>query len=216
MTERIAMTVDGTPVAGAFAGGAGPVGVVVLHEFWGLNRQVEGVADRLAGQGFSALAVDLYGGVVAETREEAARLMGALDRARAVRIVASAAVELRSRGAKRVAVLGFCMGGSLALTAAERASGLDAAVVHYGIPDTLDAARVSIPVLLHFANVDTWCTPARVDALERSLEAAGVRFQLHRYDAQHAFCNETRTGVYDAALAALANDRTRAFLAALG
>jgi carboxymethylenebutenolidase len=215
MTERVSMTVDGRPVAGAFARGAGPVGVVVLHEFWGLNRQVEGVADRWAARGFPALAADLYDGVVAATREEASRLMQALDRARAVRIVESAAAELRSRGARRVAVLGFCMGGSLALTAAERARGVDGAVVYYGIPDELDAARVRVPLLLHFANEDAWCTPARVDALERSLQAAGAGFSLHRYDAQHAFCNETRAGVYDAAKAALADERTASFLAAL-
>lgn len=214
MSERISMTVDGKPVAGAYARAPGPVGVVVLHEFWGLNRQIESVADRFASQGFSALAADLYDGVVASTREEASKLMGALDRPRAVRIVESAAAELRSRGVKRVAVLGFCMGGSLALTAAEQASGLDAAVVYYGLPDTFDAAKVRVPVLLHFANVDPWCTPARVDGLERSLKAAGVTFELHRYDAQHAFCNETRTGVYDAEKAALANERTAAFLSA--
>jgi carboxymethylenebutenolidase len=74
---------------------------------------------------------------------------------------------------------------------------------------------VRVPLLLHFANVDQWCTPSRVDALERALAEVGVRFELHRYDAQHAFCNETRTGVYDATQAALASERTAAFLAAL-
>lgn len=215
IAERIALAVDGGPVTGAYARGARPVGVVVLHEFWGLNAQVVGVAERLAAQGFPALAVDLYEGVVAGTRDEASRLMGALDRARAVRIVEAAATELRARGAARVAALGFCMGGSLALTSAEQARGLDAAVVYYGIPDAFDATRVRIPVLLHFANTDAWCTPSRVEALERALDGAGVRHALHRYEAQHAFCNETRAGVYDAAQAALASERTAAFLAAL-
>lgn len=216
MTERISLTVDGHPIAAAFAKGRGPVGVVVLHEFWGLTPQISGVTARLSEMGFPALAVDLYDGTIAANRDEASRLMNGLDRSRALRIVAEGARELRRRGCSKVAVLGFCMGGALSLASAAGVPDLDGAVVFYGIPDGLDAGQLRVPMILHFANTDAWCTPERVDRLERDLTAAGARFELFRYDAHHAFCNETRTEVYSPACAQQAFERTRTFLSALG
>lgn len=105
------------------------------------------------------------------------------------------------------------MGGSLSLMAAARVPELDAAVCFYGVPpnELLDAAALRVPVLGHFAALDDWCTPAKVDALERALQANGAQYELHRYEALHAFMNREGHG-YSEAAAALAWQRTLAFL----
>jgi carboxymethylenebutenolidase len=212
MSENLPLVVDGRTVRTAYARGVGDVGVVIIHEFWGLNAQISAVAARYAAAGISALAIDLYDGRVARSREEAAGLMSRLDYGRAMRIISAAADALRAKGSVRVSSLGFCMGGAVALASAERAERLDAAVVFYGLPPELDATRIRVPVLLHYARQDEWCTPTRVAALEHDLTRAGVAFTLYRYDARHAFCNETRADVYEPGLAKLAFDRTVAFL----
>jgi carboxymethylenebutenolidase len=215
MLENVPLDVDGKTHRTAYAPADGPVGVVVVHEFWGLNAQMAAVAARYAAAGVPALALDLYDGRVAKSREEAAGLMANLDHARAMRIISAGAAALKTKGAAKVASLGFCMGGAVALASAARTEGLDAAVVFYGLPPELDPAHIRVPLLLHFARQDEWCTPTKVSALEHDLQKAGVSFTLHRYDARHAFCNETRTEVYEPGLAKLAFDRTVAFLHSL-
>jgi carboxymethylenebutenolidase len=215
MSENLPLVVDEKSLRTAYAHAPGPVGVVIVHEFWGLNAQISSVAARYAAAGVPALAIDLYGGRVAQSREEAAGLMGRLDYGHAMRVISAGAAALRAKGVSKVASLGFCMGGAVALASAERADGLDAAVVFYGLAPELDASRIHVPLLLHFARQDEWCTPTKVASLERNLTEAGVPLTLHRYDARHAFCNETRHEVYEPGLAKLAFDRTVAFLKGL-
>ena len=212
MSNHVTMQVDGRPVKAFYGDAAGSVGVVILHEFWGLNAHIEGIAKRFAGAGIPALAVDLYDGVVAKDRQEASQKMQALDASRVMRIILAGVDELHARGIQKVAVLGFCMGGALTLAASARVPGLDGAVVFYGIPQAFDAEAVKVPLLLHFATHDDWCSPERVSALEAALRKAGVSFELHRYDAAHAFFNDTRPEVHDAAKSKLAWERTLAFL----
>ncbi len=212
MSNRVTMQVDGRAVKAFFGAAAGSVGVVLLHEFWGLNAQLEGVATRFAAAGVPALAVDLYDGVIAKDRHEASQRMQALDTTRVMRIILAGVDELHARGVQKVAVLGFCMGGALALAASTKVPGLDGAVVFYGIPQQFDPASVKLPLLLHFAQHDDWCSPERVSGLEAALRKAGVAFELHRYDAAHAFFNETRHEVHDPAKAKLAWERTLTFL----
>ena len=197
------------------AAGQGRPGIVVIQEWWGLNDQICGVADRFARAGYNALAPDLYQGRVTTAPDEANHLMEGLDFAGAThQDLRGAAQHLRAQSG-RVAAIGFCMGGALTIAAAVHVPEVAAAVCFYGIPpkDFADPARIRVPFQGHFANRDDWCTPAAVDALERALQAAGARAEIYRYDAAHAFANE-RSAAYDVGCANLAWDRMSAFLSA--
>jgi carboxymethylenebutenolidase len=186
--------------------------VVVIQEWWGLNDQIRRFCDRLAGEGFRALAPDLYDGEIAKNADEANHKMSTLDFPKAVNeYIRGAAIQLKERGGK-VAVLGFCMGGALTLLSSVMVPEVDAGVCYYGIPPNFDPSKVRVPLLLHFANQDDWCTPANVDKLEQGLKSAGKSYELHRYDAQHAFTNEKRPEVYDAKATEEAWSRTVTFL----
>lgn len=189
-------------------------GVVVLHEWWGLNAHMRSVCDDLAAQGFCALAPDLYGGEVATDHDSAAELMGALDSLAMIRTVVRGAAQVLANGQRRVSVMGFCMGGAVTILAGIHVPEFSGAVCFYGIPAAHrgDPGAVQVPLMGHFAQHDEWCTPAAVDALELRLGEGGVAHRLHRYDAQHAFANATRPEVYDAEAAALAWSRTLPFL----
>jgi carboxymethylenebutenolidase len=196
-------------------GGGARGAVVLIHEWWGLNAHVRGIADRLASEGFTVFATDLYGGRVAKDATEAEQLMNGLDWGRAATELRAATEALRQRApGTKVALMGFCMGGALTLLAAANDSELDAAVPFYGIPPEqgVDVSRIRAPVLGHFAQHDDWCTPERVDALEKKLKGANVPVEIHRYDADHAFFNDTRPEVYSRANAETAWKRTVDFL----
>ncbi|MBS0394938.1 MAG: dienelactone hydrolase family protein [Proteobacteria bacterium] len=204
------------------AGGGAAPGIVVIQEWWGLNDQIRGVADRLAAQGYRALVPDLYRGKVALEANEAEHLMKGLDFADAAgQDVRGAVRHLKATGSAKAAVTGFCMGGALTLLAAVHVPEADAAVVWYGFPplEYVDASRIRAPLLGHWATEDTVFPIATVEALEAKLKAAGVGFEFHRYAAKHAFANERADAnhlpflKHDAAAAALAWQRTDAFLA---
>jgi len=91
---------------------------------------------------------------------------------------------------------------------------MDAGACFYGIPDlpAAELKKIKIPLICHFANNDGWCTPAKVNELEATLKQSKSQFEIYRYDAQHAFMNEARPEVYEAASAKLAWDRTLTFL----
>jgi carboxymethylenebutenolidase len=194
--------------------GAGAPAVIVIHEWWGLNEQMRGVARRLGAEGFTAFAVDFFHGRLAKDAAEAAGLAQTLDGKRAMEELHAAVQALLPRSGGRVGVIGFCMGGAYALAAAAHNPEVKAAVAFYGIPQpTLaDVRQIRAKVLGHYASRDTHVSPARVDALEKTLQAAGVQATLHRYEADHAFANEKRPEVYAAAAAELAWKRTLAFL----
>ena len=213
---------DGSVCGGYLAGaGKGRPGVVVIQEWWGLNDQICGVADRFARAGYNALAPDLFKGRVTQEPDEASHLMSGLDFPGATHQDIRGAVDhLRGMdGNAKVAVMGFCMGGALTIAAAVHVPNVSAAVCFYGIPpkEFADAADIRIPFQGHFASKDDWCTPAAVGALEAAMRAKGAMPDLYRYEADHAFFNERRGDVYDAACANQAWSRTLAFLAgALG
>jgi carboxymethylenebutenolidase len=191
----------------------GAHGVVVIQEWWGLNDQICGVADRFARAGYNALAPDLYKGRVTASVDEANHLMTGLDFADATHHdLRGAAQHLKARSGD-LAVLGFCMGGALTIAAAVHIPEFDAAVCFYGIPPKAfaDPAKVRIPLQGHFANRDDWCTPAAVDEFERALRTTGITHEIYRYGAAHAFANE-RSAAYDVACANEAWDRMETFL----
>ena len=206
---------DGGACGGYLAGaGQGKPGVVVIQEWWGLNDQICGVADRFARVGYNALAPDLYQGRVTQEPDEANHLMNGLDFPGAThQDIRGAVAHLAGLGGK-VGVMGYCMGGALTIAAAVHVPNVAAAVCLYGIPpaEFADPAKIRIPFQGHFASRDDWCTPAAANGLEAAMKAAGNPPELVRYEADHAFCNERRAEVYDANAANQAWERMLAVL----
>ncbi|AOJ77071.1 dienelactone hydrolase family protein [Burkholderia ubonensis] len=198
----------------------GAPAVVVIQEWWGLNDQIRGVADRLARAGYFALVPDLYRGKSTVEAEEAHHLMSALDFGDAASQDIPGAVQYLKTRAARIAVTGFCMGGALTLLALQNAD-VAAGVAWYGLPplDYIDASKIKVPVMGHWATQDAFFTIDQVDALEKKLTDANVGIEFHRYLAHHAFANETAVGPgriggtqYDPAWSQIAWDRTLTFL----
>ena len=216
---------DGQNVSGYLAepaNGTSAPGMVVIQEWWGLNDQIKGVADKLAAAGYRALVPDLYRGKVALEENEAQHLMTGLNFGDAAGQDVRGAVQyLKGSGSAMVGVTGFCMGGALTLLAAVHVPETDVAVVWYGFPplEYVDASKITAPLLGHWATGDTVFPIAKVDELEEKLRAASVDFEFHRYDAKHAFANETADAKNlpylksDPAAAELAWRRTMDFLA---
>ena len=190
--------------------------VMLVHEWWGLNDQIKSVASEIAKQGYLGLAVDLYGGKSASTPEDAEKLMKAVVPAEASETMSSWVDWLFKNPDcnGKVASIGWCFGGGMALQAALDRP-LDAAVVYYGnvarSADELKALKG--PVLGQFANEDQWINPKMVDGFEAAMKQAGKKLEDYRYDTNHAFANPTGDH-YDAEDARLAWDRTVAFLKA--
>lgn len=215
---------DGNSVEGYLAepgDGEGAPGVVVIQEWWGLNDEIKGVADKLAGAGYRALVPDLYRGKIALEANEAEHLMNDLDFGDAAgQDIRGAVQHLKSTGSPRVGVTGFCMGGALTLLAAVNVPEADAAVVWYGYPplEYIDASKIEAPLMAHWAKQDEAFPVDKVDELENMLQKANVNFDFYRYDAKHAFANEEADSKnlpmlkYNAEAAELAWRRTMEFL----
>ena len=214
---------DGHAVQGYLAEPAdasGAPAVVVIQEWWGLNDQIRGVADRMAAAGYVALVPDLYRGKSTVEAEEAHHLMTGLNFGDAAAQDVRGAVQYLKGRAAKVGVTGFCMGGALTILALTMVPEADAGVVWYGLPplEYVDASKIKAPLMAHWATQDQAFPMATVDALEDKLRTAGVAYTGHRYLAQHAFANETalgprRIGItqYDPVWAQLAWDRSFSF-----
>jgi carboxymethylenebutenolidase len=213
---------DGQQVPGYLAesGIAGGPAIVVIQEWWGLNEQIRGVADRLAAAGYTALVPDLYRGKLTVEAEEAHHFMTGLNFGDAASQDVRGAVQALRGGAGKVGITGFCMGGALTILSLAACPEADAGVAWYGYPplEYVDASKIKAPLMAHWATQDAAFAIETVDTLEAKLRAADVRYQGHRYLAYHAFANETQSGPgripiaqYDAAWAQMAWDRTFAF-----
>jgi carboxymethylenebutenolidase len=221
MGELIEFPANGGKASGYLApgaDGAGP-GVIVIQEWWGLVPHITDVADRFASEGFVALAPDLYGGKTTTEPDEAGKEMMALQIPEATKTMSGAVDELLRRSSgDRVGVVGFCMGGGLALVlAAARPDAVAACVPFYGLipwPDASpDYSNMTASVLGHYAGKDDYFTPEAVRALERQLKDLGKDVEMHVYeDSDHAFFNDARPEVYDPEAAAKAWTRTIDFL----
>ena len=203
---------------GVPAAGVGP-GVVVIQEWWGLVPHIKDVVDRFASAGFVALAPDLYRGMQTVEPDEAAKEMMALQLDRVARDMSGSVDEvLRRSSGDAAGVVGFCMGGGLALVlAAQRPDAVGACVPFYGLipwPEAQpDFSVMSAAVLGHVAGEDDYFSPEAATTLQGQLRALGKDAEFHVYEgAQHAFFNDTRPEVYDAAASSLAWDRTVEFL----
>ncbi|MHB8682143.1 MAG: dienelactone hydrolase family protein [Acidimicrobiales bacterium] len=219
MGEMIEFPSNGT-TGGGYLAGSGP-GVVVIQEWWGLVPHIVDVADRFAAAGFTALAPDLYHGkkVANSEPDEAGKAMMAMELDKAGKDLSGAVDELvRRSGLDKVGVVGFCMGGGLALVlATQRPDAVVACVPFYGAvpwPEVKpDYGKLSAPVQMHVAEKDGWFSPEAAAELESQLQGLGKQVEVHVYEgADHAFFNDTRPEVHDPRASALAWERTVAFL----
>ena len=189
-------------------------GVIVIQEWWGLVDHIKDLADRFAGEGFTALAPDLYHGDATDSPDDAGRLMMALDIGRAAKDLGGAVDYLLGHDAvssEKIGTVGFCMGGQLALASACEHASVGACVDFYGVhPNvTLDFSGLAAPVLGLFAEKDGFVTPEVARKLEHDIQQAGKRADFHIYpDADHAFFNDSRPDAYNADAAADAWRRT--------
>lgn len=210
--------VDGMSASGYLArpdSGVGP-GVLVLHSWWGLTPFFKGLCDRLAGEGFTALAPDRYGGPTAATVEEAEALQSTQDFERTGRIVTGAASYLREHPATAggaIGVIGFSAGAAWAIHLSSLLPDEVAAVVAFYGTEGANFAAAKARFLGHYADPDEWEPIEGVQQMEADMRAAGMDVTFHFYPgAGHWFFEEDRPDAYDAAAAGLAWERTVTFL----
>ncbi len=196
-TREVSVTTPGgRKVGGALARPAetpAPA-LLLVHEWWGLNDQIRAVTAEFAQQGYLALAVDLFGGRVTDDPQQARRQTQQVDPEQAVDTLTAWVEWLRGHddSTGQVATVGWCFGGGWALRAATHAP-VDAVVVYYGRVN-LPAEQLSNlqgPVLGHFGRQDRNIDAAMVEEFERNMDAAGRRYVVNWYDADHAFANPT-------------------------
>jgi len=220
MGEMVEFKSNGGTCTGYLAGTSGP-GVIVIQEWWGLVPHITDIADRFAAEGFVALAPDMYHGEATDEPDLAGKLLMSMNLATAGKDLSGAVDLLQERtGRTKVGVTGFCMGGGLALMAAcLRPDAIAAAAPFYGgmRPDTvIDWDNLAAVVEGHYAATDRGtAAPEAVKELEATLRGKGKNATFHVYlGTQHAFFNDTRPEVYDAAVAKTAWDRTLALFRA--
>jgi len=192
-------------------------GLVVIHEWWGLNEHIQHWADRLAEDGYAALAVDLYGGKTAKTPDDAMAAMKAVDDTKALATLKAAHTFLMKDAriqAPRTGSIGWCFGGAWSLGLAMAEPELDAAVIYYGrvVTDPAKLKPIKAELLGVFGNKDQAIPPDKVNEFEKALKEAGVKATIYRYDAEHGFANPSGQR-YDEKSAADAWSKVRPFLA---
>jgi len=196
---------------------AGSPSVVVIHEWYGLNEHIKHWADRLASDGYAALAVDLYGGVVAKNSDEAMAAMKAVDGAKAVAVMQAAEKFLREDArvkSTKVASLGWCFGGGQSFQLALHSTTLDACVLYYGHLETDPAklAPLKAPVLAIFGSKDGSIKPSDVATWVDGMVKADKEHRVMTFPAVHAFANPSNAK-YDEQSASVAWENVRMFLA---
>ncbi len=191
--------------------------VILIHEWWGLNDHVKHWADRLAAEGYAALAVDLYGGVVATTADQAMEAMKKVDAAKSLTTMQAAYARLAEDPrilAKKRATMGWCFGGTQSLKFAIAEPTLNAAVIYYGrlTAESEDLAKIKAKVCGVFGTKDRSIPNPSVDDFENTLKANEIENEIYRYDAEHAFANPSNPR-YDTKCAGEAWEKVKAFLA---
>lgn len=171
-------------------------GIVLIQEWWGLNKSITLTSDKFAKQGFRVICPDIYRGKVGKDREQAGHLMSGLDFQGAISDIAAAGLYLKSLGCKKVGVTGFCMGGALTIATVASSDVFSAGVPFYGIPDLnyFQLNNIKAPMLAHFGELDTlkgFSDPESARNLETKAKEAGVNFTLHIWEGgDHAFMNQ--------------------------
>jgi len=193
-------------------------GIVVIQEWWGLNENIKGIADRLAAEGYRALAPDLYHGKETAEPDDAMKLMMAMNRDQAAKDMSGAYDHLKAHeaGTGKVGSIGWCMGGGLSLYLATQRP-VDACVVFYGVlPAPPDVTKLAGPVLGHYAANDGYLSVDSVRSLEKQINDAGKSAEFHIYEnTQHGFFNDSeqskKGGVHAPEAAQHAWERTIGF-----
>ena len=201
--------------------GKGPFpGIIVIHEWWGLNDWVKEQASKLSDQGYVALAVDLYRGKVATTPDEALEIMRGVPEDRANRDLKAAFEFLQSQPSvkkNKIGAIGWCMGGGYSLDVALLEPTLAADVINYGhlATDTNELKKINAPILGLFGGLDRGITPDDVHKFDQQMKALGKSIDVTIYpDAGHAFENPNNKDGYRASDAADAWEKTVNFLSA--
>jgi carboxymethylenebutenolidase len=195
---------------------SGP-GIIVIQEWWGLVPHIKAIADRFAEAGYIALAPDIYKGVQTTSPDEAGRLLMALNIEQTAHDLQNAIdylLKYPGVSGPKLGVVGFCMGGQLALLAATVSPDIGAVVDFYGIHPNVkpDFTQLNAPVLGIFGEQDQSVPPDAVNALAAAIREANGSIEVHTYPgADHAFFNDTRPEVYNPTAAADAWERTVTF-----
>lgn len=192
--------------------------VLVIHEWWGLNDHIKHSADRLAAEGYHALAVDLYDGVVATTPEVALETMKGVSPVAATSVIRKAYAYMHEDwglGAENTGVIGWCFGGKWSLNAGMAVNEIDAVVMYYGggfERDPENLKTIGGELLGVFGTQDAGIPLEAVEELDTALDTAGVAHKIVTFDGAHAFANPS-SGRYDEAAAGAAWEETTAFFA---
>ena len=203
--QAVTFSSAGETVSGYLAAPAGPgakPGIVLIHEWWGLNDWVKGKADSYAKQGYVAIAPDLYRGKVATDADTAHQLMRGMPEDRALRDLKAAVAYLKSRAdvdPKRIGVVGWCMGGGWSLNLAVAQPTLQGAVIYYGHLMTEEATikGLEVPLLGNFGGQDQGIPPDSVREFEKKAKAEGKSVDFKIYPgAGHAFASSADPKVF--------------------
>lgn len=178
--------------------------VILIQEYWGINDHIRDIAGRYANEGFLCIAPDLYRGKLAKDPTEASQMMQGLAIEDGMEIIRQAIAEAkRIYHVERVAITGYCMGGTFALRAACQINELAAAAPFYGdIPEENVLKNLRVPTLFIAGKRDAWINAAKVKQLTEAARKYNLPLEVVTYDADHAFFNDTRPGVYDPEAAA--------------
>lgn len=173
--------------------------VILIHEWWGLADHIKDIAGRYADEGFTCIAPDLYRGKLTKDKEEAAKLMHDLEIEDGLDTINQAIIAAEDKyNATDLGITGFCMGGTFAFQAACHLEGLNAAAVFYGdIPKEETLKNLKVPVLFISGTKDEWINPEKVGGLEKMAKDNILPIDSVKYEADHAFFNDTRPEVYD-------------------
>jgi carboxymethylenebutenolidase len=173
--------------------------VIVVQEWWGLVDHIKDIANRWAAEGFTAIAPDLYRGKTAANADEAGRMMKDLQIDDGIDTIKNAIDKGRDAfGISHFGITGFCMGGTYALRAACVLEGLSAAAPFYGdIPEEDVLRHLTVPTIFISGTKDKWINPEKVAVLEDAAERYELPVTSVKYDADHAFFNNTRPEVYN-------------------
>jgi carboxymethylenebutenolidase len=177
--------------------------IILIHEWWGINDHIRDLASRYADEGFVCVAPDLFRGTIAKNTKEAAALMQGLPIADGIETIRAALAETKTNyNVEQLGITGYCMGGTFALRAACEIPEFAAAAPFYGdIPEEGVLRELRVPTLFIAGKLDAWINPEKVSGLEAGARKFGLPVEVVSYDADHAFFNDTRPEVYDAAAA---------------
>lgn len=191
-------------------------GIIVIQEWWGVEQGILKKAEEFSKKGYTTIVPDLYRGKVTEDPDEAGHFAGNLDFPGAWLDIQGAHDLLVSKGCTKVGIVGFCLGGSLALSSTVKTKSLSCCVFFYGIPSLIDNSTITVPVQGHFGDLDYakgFSDKDSVDKLEETFKKGNVNYELHRYpDSNHAFTNdEFHNKYYDPKATQLAFERMFSF-----